>query len=349
MKLYWRVMSIVAGLALSAGAARAQDAQTLVSVKTEAAPAIDGKMSDAWAKAKPLNVELSKTPYEPKTYKGMKKTTVALRSLHDGDSVYFLLEWSDPTESLARFPWVKQPNGAWKMMKEPDETEHDNTYYEDKLAMFWNVNAQGFEQRGCAAVCHKSRDGKNSGFADKSPGRKYTNKAGETVDMWHWKSVRTGPVGQMDDQYVDDTRDPGKNADWGRKSNDSSGGGVSDNVTADKKGPAFMNKTPGAKYWVLDSDKTAFADTFKPGDVVGSVVVAPLTGPRANIAAVGRWANGKWTLTVKRKLVTAGANAKVQDVQFSDLKKAYPFGVAVFDNTQINHLYHEGAYKLMFK
>lgn len=336
---------------ISATVALAQDAKTLVSTKTDKAPAMDGTVDDAWSKAKPLQVELSKFPYEPKTYKGIKKATVTLRSLHDGENIYLLAQWADPTKSLERAPWVKQPDGSWKMLKLLDETDHDNTYYEDKLAMFWDINAQGFEQRGCAALCHKSRAGKNSGFEDKSPGRKFTNKAGETVDMWHWKSVRTGPVDQMDDQYVDDTHDPGKNADWGRKSNDKTGGGYSDNISADKKGPAFMNKTPSAenKYWVLDDQKVPFADTFKAGDVIGSIVVAPFTGPRGNISAHGRWENGKWTLAIKRSLVTSGANAKVQDVQFADLKKTYYFGVAVFDNTQIDHAYHDGSYKLMFK
>ena len=47
MKLYWSVLCSVAALAVSVGAARAQDAQTLVSVKTEAPPAMDGRMSEA--------------------------------------------------------------------------------------------------------------------------------------------------------------------------------------------------------------------------------------------------------------------------------------------------------------
>jgi hypothetical protein len=155
----------------------------------------------------------------------------------------------------------------------------------------------------------------------------------------------------VDDQYIDDTHDPSKNEDWGRKGNDKTGGGYSNNVGADKKGPAFMNKTPSAenKYWVLDDQKVPFVDSFKAGDVVGSIVVAPFTGPRGNISAQGRWDNGKWTLAMKRSLVTSGANAKAQDVQFADLKKTYYFGVAVFDNTQINHAYHDGSYKLMFK
>jgi hypothetical protein len=162
--------------------------------------------------------------------------------------------------------------------------------------------------------------------------------------MWHWKGVRNGAVGQVDDQYVDDTKDPGQNADWGRKGDAATGGGYKNNVSDDKKRPAFMAKNPAdGKYWVLDADKVPFADTFKAGDMVGGVVVAPFTGSRGDIAAQAVWANGKWTLEIKRKLVTSGDKAKQQDVQFSDLKKKYPFGVAVFDNSQINHLYHEGA------
>jgi hypothetical protein len=178
----------------------AQDAKTLVSTKTDTAPTLDGKMEDVWSKAQPLKVELGKLPYEPKNYKGIKKATVTVRALHDGGNIYFLLQWADPTESLARFPWVKQPDGSWKQLKDLDDTGHDNAYYEDKLAMFWNINTAGFESKGCASVCHKSRDGKNAGFPDTSPGRKYTNKPGETLDMWHWKGVRNGAVGQVDDQ-----------------------------------------------------------------------------------------------------------------------------------------------------
>jgi len=56
-----------------------------------------------------------------------------------------------------------------------------------------------------------------------------------------------------------------------------------------------------------------------------------------------------WALEIKRKLVTTGEMAKQQDVQFDDLKKTYYFGVSVFDNTQINHMYHEGVNRLTFK
>ncbi len=342
---------IVSLAAMFSAAVTMAQSKSLVSVKTDAAPTLDGKIDAAWSKAAPLAIELTKLAYEPADYKGAKKTNITIRSLYDNENIYFLVQWSDPTKSLERHPWVKQADGSWKVLKKLDDTDHDNTYYEDKMAMLWNINTAGFESRGCAVVCHRARGGKNAGVDDKSPGRKYTNKAGETVDMWHWKGVRNGPVGQIDDQFIDDTKDPTKNADWGRKGDDKTGGGYSDNVNAAKNGPAFMNKNPSPenKYWVLDDQKVPFADTFKAGDVVPGIVVAPFTGPRGDIPAHAAWADGMWTVEFSRKLVTAGEHAKTQSVQFTDLKKTYPFGISVFDNTQINHLYHEGAYQLTFK
>jgi|GEM_PF-4024133 len=41
-----------------------------------------------------------------------------------------------------------------------------------------------------------------------------------------------------------------------------------------------------------------------------------------------------------RALKTEGEDANTQDVQYTDMTKSYPFGIAVFDNRQINHLFH---------
>jgi hypothetical protein len=345
----WRSVAVVLALALSAAPAVAQ--KSLVSVKTDLAPAIDGAADAAWEKAPAYKFPLGETSYKPEGFKGITKTNVTMKSMYDKDNLYMLLQWEDPTRSLERAPWVKQPDGKWKQLKVADQTGHDNTYYEDKLAILWNIKAAGFDKKGCDLACHKARGGKVGGIEDKSPGRKFTDKPGETIDMWHWKAVRTGPVGQVDDQYIDDTRDPAKNADWGRKGDAKTGGGYSNNVNKDKTGPAWMNKTPSEenKYWVLDSQKTEFVDTFKPGDVIGGIVIAPFTGSRGDLEGRATWKSGMWTLEIKRKLVTTGEKAKEQDVQFDDLKKTYHFGVSVFDNTQINHVYHEGVHRLTFK
>ena len=244
---------------------------------------------------------------------------------------------------------MKQEDGSWKQLANKDDTGHDNTYYEDKFALLWDINARGFDKKGCDAACHMAQDGKVNGTPDKSPGRKYTVREGQTIDMWHWKGVRTGPIGQIDDQFIDNTTDAAQNSGWGRKSDVKTAGGYSDNRTEDKTMPAFMpaDGKPGA-YWVEKANAVPFVDNFAAGDIVPGIVISPFEGQRADIAAHAKWADGKWTMEIARALVTTGEKSDVQDVQFSDLSKEYPFGVAVFDNSQINHVYHEGVLTLRF-
>jgi hypothetical protein len=323
----------------------------LVSVKTSSSITLDAKAERAWNKAKVLKVKVSKLPYKPSNgYTGMKATTVKIRSLYDQENIYFLVQYKDPTLSLERFPWVKQADGSWKQLSNKDSTGHDNTYYEDKVGIFFNVNARGFKKKGCDVSCHMTEAGMNNGIPDKSAGRKYT-KPGQTIDMWHWKGVRTNPLGLFDDQFVDSVNDPKKNKNWGRHGDHKLGGGYKNNVNGDKTRPAFMNRpaSEASKYFVMPNSKVPFVDTFQTGDVVPGIVLSPFTGSRGDIKVKGVWKNGVWTLEFKRKLVTTGEHAKIQDVQFDNLKKAYYFGVSVFDNSQINHIYHKGPIKLTFK
>ncbi|MBU1566161.1 MAG: ethylbenzene dehydrogenase [Proteobacteria bacterium] len=321
--------------------------KTLISTKAGAPIVLDGVAEKAWDGAKPIVVTLDQLPYTPNNgYAGMASTEVSIKSLYDDKNVYFLISYKDPTKSLARFPWVKQADGTWKKLSNKDNTGHDNTYYEDKLAMFWNISTKGFEADGCMVACHLDEPG------DTAPGRKYTDSAAETIDMWHAKFVRTMPLGKFDDQYVNNNKDPKVNDGWGRM-NDTApkGGGYKDNNNADKTGPAFMNQKPDAddQYYVLPSKKVPFVDTFKEGAIMPGIEISPLLGGRADILASNRYDNGTWTLEVQRALKTDGENADTQDVQFTDKGKSYPFGIAVFDNSQINHLYHDGVMELKFQ
>ncbi len=82
---------------------------------------------------------------------------------------------------------------------------------------------------------------------------------------------------------------------------------------------------------------------------MAGIIVAPFAGPRVDIAAEAVWANGVWTLEISRNLVTVGEDSETQDVQFRDLTKSYPFGVAAFDNSQINHLFHWNKLTMEFE
>ncbi len=340
----FRTLGLITGLLFIGVAAQADT--TLTSVKTDKPILLSGAADNAWKKAAPLEVKLDNLPYEPSNgYAGMKDTTVTLKSLYDDEYIYFLIQYNDPTKSLERFPWIKQQDGTWKQLSNKDSTGHDNTYYEDKVGMFWNINTKGFEDDGCYISCHMDNKG------DTSPGRKFTDNPGETIDMWHVKNVRTSPLGMADDQFMDSTSSGETNSGWGRKGDAKTGGGYQNNVNKDKTGPAFMNFPPSeeAKYYVLPSLKTPFVDIFKPGDVVPGIVITPFQGSRGDIDMRGNWENSVWTVELRRKLVTSGEKAKIQDVQFDDLSKAYSFGISVFDNSQINHLFHDDVLTLKFK
>ncbi len=321
----------------------------LESFPTDKTILIDGTQESRWEQAPPLEIKVNETSYKPKNgYKGMLETVVELRSLYDQEHIYFLVRYPDPTKSLQRFPWVKQPNGKWKQLSNKDQTGHDNTYYEDKVAMIWDINQKGFTKKGCDKSCHLPEKGLLEGVKDTSAGRHFT-KAGETLDMWHWKSARTNPVGQMDDQFINSDRNESKS--WGRHGDIKTGGGYTNNRNANNTAPAFMNTQASDKhrYWVMDKAKTEFVDDFQPGDMVGGIIAAPFQGSRADLSARGEWNDGYWTLEIKRKLVTQGKKSNEQDIQFNDLGKTYRFGITVFDNSQINHLFHKKSISLAFK
>jgi hypothetical protein len=341
-------LALASSLLIGTSAFAKGEKYVLESAKLSAPITLDAN-NPAWATAPKLNLTLSETPYKPKGFPGITTTDATIKSLYDKDSIYIYMQYEDPTYSVARYPWIKQEDGSWKQMKDKDQTGHENTYYEDKAGIYFDINTRGFAKKGCAIACHMTKDGLNAGVPDKSAGRKYTRKDGQTIDMWHWKSVRTGlAFGLSHDQYVDHVKSEKKN--WGRHGDEKIGGGYKNNMTKDKKMPMYMSKNADNKLtYLVDADKVPFVDTFKAGDMVPAIVVSKMSGSAADIMTSSVYADGKWTLVFKRALVTNHPKSKVQDVQFDDMKKDYYFGVSAFDNSQINHMYHEGSIKLNFK
>jgi Ethylbenzene dehydrogenase len=169
----------------------AQQKTVLVATKVSAPPALDGSIDTAWNRAPVLTVEAVGGKNLPGG-----SSDVRLRALYTTDTVYFLMQYKDPTDSVRRSPWVKQPDGSWVKLKDPNDNGGDNNlYYEDKMAVLWSISSPAFEQRGCMSARHTGEG--------KPYGNKYTAVAGERLDMWRWKGVRTGTIGQVDDQYVD--------------------------------------------------------------------------------------------------------------------------------------------------
>ena len=324
-------------------ASQAWAADTVTAVKAPTAPSLAAGASDpAWSKAEALSVPLAGGV----NFKD-GKTTASIKAVYSGDTLYLLLQYDDPTQSVQRFPYQKQTDGTWKKRSDPkDKGGDDNMYYEDKFALIWNINnsIKNFSQMGCMAACHAGEPGKPFG-------NKYTASEGELGDIWHMKSIRTGYIGQVDDQYLDHTRfDPQKSPEAGRKSDAKTGGGYEDVKLVSGK-PEFMDKSgipanqKGGKYYIKAEDKVPFDDSkFKAGDETASIIVAPFTGDRADISTAIAWSNGKWTAVMARKLITGSKT----DVQFDNVDGTYEFGIAAFDNAQVRHAIHFGALKLKF-
>ena len=144
------------------------------------------------------------------------------------------------------------------------------------------------------------------------------------ADIWHMKLVRTNPTGYFDDQYLDsmgyskDVPDAGRHSDPG-------GSPYSDNINAAKTAPNCTSADqPAPPYWIFDDQKQPFKDTYKANDEIAGIIVRLPTGDRADIMG------------------------KAVYVQFTDMKKEYSFGTAIFDNAQTRHSYETGVSKLIF-
>jgi len=314
----------------------------LVAIAADA-PALDGVADEAgWADAPGVATT---------TTGGANAGThdVTIKSTYSGDMVYFLLTWDDATEDHLRSPWEKLADGSWKQQSNPDDpagSGGNNTYYEDKMSVIWNINEApiaNFENQGCFTVCHA---GENSDI--KAYGNKYTATEGELGDIWHWKSVRN--VDQLDDQYLDATRWSEETDGAGRHGDPKDGGGYYNNKTEDGTMPMYMiagggdrNGDPG---YIRETDIVDFDDSlFATGDLVPGVITAPFTGDRGDLTAGYAWADGVWTVELSRKMVTGSEF----DVQFNDMAGIYHFGVAIFDNAQTMHSFQGGVTPFVFK
>ncbi|CCQ73591.1 ethylbenzene dehydrogenase-related protein [Magnetospira sp. QH-2] len=337
--------ALAMGLITVASDGQAKDKSlTVNAVKAAAAPTLDGMANDAvWAAAPKTDLKFVKGG----NFGGKGETTGTIQAAYAGDMVYFLMQYKDATLNYQRAPYQKQADGSWKKLKDPNDKGGDNNvYYEDKAAFIWDIDESifGFAKRGCQMNCH-------SGEPGKPYGNKYTEDESEMGDIWHVKSVRSGPLGYVDDQYLDHMRyDPKTAKGAGRHSDPKTSGGYK-NIGLKNGMPEFMDKSgkpanKGGTYWLKAENAVPFDDSkFMTGDEVASIKIQKPVGDRGDIMLGLNWKDGVWTVEVARKMVTGSKH----DVQFDDLSKTYGFGVAAFDNAQVRHAFEEKPLMLKFK
>ena len=297
----------------------------LISKKVKSAPA--DASSSQWNKAQEAkiivvgagNVEGNIIPLKTK-------------SVYTKDEIFFLFQWYDYNKSMDKNKW-KFKGGKWNKTKAN----------EDRLGVVWEINrVDKFANKGCAVLCHnESKNDEEWYYA--------TSSSREKADLWHWKSVRSNPVGYTEDGFVIDN--PSKEVEKGRKRDaGSKTTKAKSNRTKDKSGPAYMQDPskpaaiPGSLL-VAQAVEIKGSSTFKEGDEIPAYMLYPVwKGSFADIKTKGVWKDGKWTVMMSRKLKTGHDD----DVQFNTRKK-YPFGIAVFDNSGDHNSYNSEPLKLQFK
>jgi hypothetical protein len=186
-----------------------------------------------------------------------------------------------------------------------------------------------------------------AGEAGKSSGNKYL-PVGEIADICHMENVRTRPISQADDQYLDDTPYGKEKApEAGRKTDAEVSGGYTDNKLVDGE-PEFALKDnlSAPPYWIVDAQKVPFDNSkHTVGAEVPSIIISPFVGDRGHISLAQKRKDGICTVEFSRELVTGSQT----DVQFDDRNKRNVFGVAVFDNAQVRHAFGAIVLITLFK
>ena len=311
-------------------ALQATDAQTkpkgdleLTSRKVKSAPADAG--SSVWNRATESKIVLTGAG----SVEG-KNLELKTKSVYTKDSIFFRFEWSDKDKSMNKKKW-RYSGGKWTVVKGD----------EDRLGVVFEINrVNKFATKGCAVFCHnESKNDKDWYYA--------VSSHKEKADMWHWKAVRSNPVGFTEDGFV--TTNPQKKPEEGRK-RDAGSGKAKSNRTKDKTKPAYMQdpaKSPSIPGSLLVNEAVQIQDytAFKDGDEIpGYMLNRSWTGSFADVRTKGTWENGKWTVMMSRKLKTGYGD----DLQFNTRKK-YPFALAVFDNAHEHNSYNSEPLKLRFK
>ena len=330
-------------------------------------PALDGAPDDpAWARTRAVDVRTGRAANYPNG-----EVTVTLKAVHDGERAYFRFRWPDPERSQKHLPLIKREDG-WHVLQSEFDINDEDDFYEDKFAVLLARSPTL-----ASGTVHLGQDLVSGPHLPITRGLHFTED-GSLVDMWHWKSVRTGGMqpAHMDDNYFGPLMEPqaGVRYTGGYTQDPKTAGGYTLNWTkllpdrplgetpvvprflptdaallerigSPDLDPAASDQ--GSWYFRRDEvvDYDPALDVYPIGTILPGVVVdGAFSGDRGDLLAGAAWRDGYWTLEVSRALDTGSKF----DLPLTTGEPVYLW-VAVFNHTQTRHSQHLHPVRLVLE
>lgn len=347
----------------------------VVDIRQQQAPRLDGDLSDpVWMQTTPVSVLTT----QGWGFGGTGQSLVEVRGVHDGTFAYFAFVWSDPTRSLKHQPLIKTPTG-WQVARDTTADAADGLFLEDKFSVLLaasslpligaaiHLSPAPLKDRPASASgrgLHYTTDGS---IADVWIWRASHGGLNGHIDNGHF-----GPPVEPPREATDNAAaytggfglDPGPvayRANRVRRPMSPAPNGAPGHTAieplrlprdaaavtlalGDINTASSLSDSDGARWWMTQFDTVAYSkatdEKIPVGTVIPGIIMAnPDDGGRQSIRGVARWAAGRWTLEVARRLYTGSAN----DVA---IKTGTLMWVAAFDHSENRHTRHLRPLKL---
>jgi cytochrome b subunit of formate dehydrogenase len=342
----------------------ARETLTISQIATNERPTIDGDVSDpVWRKAEPITIPTA----QGANLDGLNSSVVEIRAVHDGTNAYFSFIWNDPTRSLKHVPLIKAENG-WQVLQEGFDRDDATGFFEDKFAVLLVSKYALIPGDRTFHAGARPLDDKPATFSGR--GLHYSVDGGYS-DMWQWHASSGGMLGWVDDAHLGPPANPSQAQAAGREAYkggfsgdpgnaffsynfDVRGPGGYQEPVIPKRLPREWRKIQAAMgtvdpnpnhgdaedsaWWMTEGDSVPYnaeLDARIPvGAMIPGVVISgKYFGDRADVRGAAKWASGRWSLEVSRKLDT-GSKFDTPIITGSYMR------VAVFDHTQSRHTRH---------
>ena len=337
-------------------------------IQSSEAPVLDGDLSDpVWMKTPPSTVLTS----QGGDFGGNGESLVEIRAVHDGEFIYFAFTWNDPTRSLKHLPLVKTADG-WRVAQTNHDRADETRFHEDKFAVLFAPSSLPL----IGAAIHLTASAGATKVAG-APGRGLHYTPGFIADVWQWRASHQGFSGHVDNCHFGAPANPTQDQIEGRARY--SGGFALDpgppaysaNVLGDqgKSGAdrviplrlprdlaatvralgrlsdtSAESESESARWWMTETESVPYAATADTAIPVGTVIPGivmkdAVPEDRTSVRGVARWAAGRWTLEMARRLYTGSA----YDIP---MKTGILMWVAAFDHSETRHTRHLRPFKL---